>query len=372
MPAALGSADGLSMFVRAMTRPAPGTYVINNPQPGITPNMWGGAWQLGDQNLETPPPSGVNIALGSGEGRYVQNDYDYTQGYWWSEYQTQVGSYYEKILAPAFLTEAYNDFVSNSEDDFVDGRYKNLSYMSLYPNQIRRIFANLMATNSATQVNQQGGVAQIFTTAPYAMPASTANAANPITQTQYLPWDKYDPTDSTTTSLQYPSGAVLLDPLIGWEEQYPALINLFWFGPTALNMNLIDMLRVFSPGDAASLSIPTSEQVRYRDPLTGIEYVAKNYGTEWVNPAIGFQTAQGIGARMIQHANYLAQMAYQVTQPPDPVTGELTYDTDGEGNPIPLTTPQATNAAQFLKGYASNIDTVRQLTLFFGYGPLGH
>jgi hypothetical protein len=179
----------------------------------------------------------------------------------------------------------------------------------------------------------------------------------------------YDPTDPTTTNLQYPTGAVLLDPLIGWEEQYPALMNLFYYGPTSLNMNLIDMLRIFSPGDAATLSIPVTSQVRYRDPLTQIEYVAKNYGFENVNPDIGFATAQGIGARMIQHANFLAQLGYQVTQPPDPVTGELTYDTDGDGNPIPLATPQGTNAASFLKGYASNIDVVRQLTLFFGYGP---
>jgi hypothetical protein len=372
MPMALGSSDGLAMFIRAMTRPAPGAYTINAAQPGVTPNQWGGAWQLGDQGLETPPPSPVNVALGSGEGRFLHNDYDYTQGYWWSEYQTQVGAYYEKILAPVYLTEAYNDFVSNSEDDYVDGRYKNLSYMSLYPNQVRRFFANMMATNSATQVNQSGTVAQIFTTAPFAMQASTSGAANPLTQAQYLQWELYDPTDSSTTSLQYPNGAVLLDPLIGWEEQYPALINLFWYGPTALNMNVVDMTRIFSPGDAASLSIPESQQVRYRDPLTQIEYVAKSYGYENVNPAIGFETAQGIAARMIQHANFLANLAYQVTQPPDPVTGELTYDTDGDGNPIPLATPQGTNAAAFLKGYASNIDIVRQLTLAFGYGPLGH
>jgi hypothetical protein len=373
MPAALGSADALSMFVRAMTRPAPGTYVIQPAQAGVTPTAWGGAWQLGDQNTEAPQSSGVNIALGSGQGRFLHNDYDYTKGYWWADYQTQVGSFYEKALAPIYLTEAYNDFISNSEDDYVDGRYKNLSYMSLYPNQIRRIFANLMATNSATQVNQSGSVAQIFTSAPYAMPASTTNnTPNPMTQAQYLPWDKYDSTDDSTTNLQYPSGAVLLDPLVGWEEQYPALVFLFWFGPTALNMNLIDQMRIFSPGDAASLSIPTAQQVRYRDPLTGIEYVAKNYGTEWVNPAIGFPVAKSIGARMIQHANYLASLAYQVTQPADPVTGELTYDTDANGNPIPLPAAQAVSAATFLKGYASNIDTVRQLTYYLGYGPLGH
>jgi hypothetical protein len=371
MPAALGSADGLAMFIRAMTRPAPGAYVVNSKGNG-TPTQWGGAWQLGDQNSETPPSSPVNIALGSGEGRFIHNDYDYTKGYWWADYQVQVGSFYEKFIAPGMLTEAYNNFISNSEDDYVDGRYKNLSYMSLYPNQIRRVFANIMATNSATQVNQQGGVAQIFTTAPYAMPASTANAANPVTSAQYLPWDKYDSSDDTTLNLQYPQGAVLLDPLVGWEEQFPALINLFWFGPTALNMNLIDQMRVFSPGDAASLSIAPDQQVKFRDPLTGIEYVAKNYGTEWVNPDIGYAVSKSIGARMLQHANYLAALAYQVTGAPDPVTGELTYATDSSGQPIPTGTTQGQTAATFLKGYATNIDTVRQLTLFFGYGPLGH
>ena len=371
MPAALGSADALSMFVRAMTRPAPGNYVITGAGVG-TPNQWGGAWQLGDQNSETPPSSPVNIGLGSGEGRFIHNDYDYTKGYWWADYQVQVGSFYEKFIAPAMLTEAYNSFVSNSEDDYVDGRYKNLSYMSLYPNQIRRVFANLMATNSATQIDQQGAVAQIFTSAPYAMPASTANAANPITQAQYLPWDKYDPADDATMSLQYPKDAVLLDPLVGWEEQYPALINLFWFGPTALNMDLIDQMRIFSPGDAASLSIPADQMVKYRDPLTGIEYVAKNYGTEWVNPSLGFPVAKSIGARMLQHANYLAGLAYQTSGSPDPVTGELTYLTDSTGAALPTGTPAGQNAATFLKGYAANVDTVRQLTLFFGYGPLGH
>jgi hypothetical protein len=373
-PLAKASADGFAMFVRAMTRPAPGPYVVTpGGAPGGPPNPWGGAWQIGDSNSDSPPSSPINIALGNGQGRYVQNDYDYTQGYWWSEYQTQVGSYYEKLLAPMYLTEAYNQFVSNSEDDYVDGRYKNLSYASVYPNQIRRLFANLMATQSATQVLASGTVAQIFTLAPYALPAKTSAAnLNPQTEVQYLPWDKYDPNDSSTTQLTYPDGAVLLDPLVGWEQQYPALISLFWFGPTNWNMDLIDQMRIFSPGDAASLSIPVAAQVRYADPLTGIEYAAKNYGTEVVNPALGFPVAKSVGARMIQQANYLATIAYQVVGAPDPTTGELTYATDGEGNPIANSGPAAQYAATLLHDYASNIDVVRQLTLFFGYGPLGH
>ncbi|HXN32956.1 MAG TPA: hypothetical protein VN894_13895, partial [Polyangiaceae bacterium] len=163
----------------------------------------------------------------------------------------------------------------------------------------------------------------------------------------------------------------------GWEQQYPALINLFLFGPTSQSMDLVNQMRIFSLGDAATVSLSIDQQIRYRDPFSGIEYVAKgsgspDYGTEQINYAnIGFEVQKTIGARMLQHANYLAQLAYQVSGPADS-TGELTYLTDGNGNLVPNSGPAAQDAATMLKSYASNIDVVRQLTLFFGYGPLGH
>jgi hypothetical protein len=372
MPAALGSADAFSMFARAITRPGPGTYVVTQPSAGGPPNAWGQMWQLGNATSPNAPPSSlVNIALGNGQGRYSYNDYDYSQGYWWSEYQTQVGSFYEKVDAFEYLLQAYNDFVSNSPDDYIDGRYKNLNYSSLYPDQVRRLLANVMVAQSPTTTVDQGTTAQIFTVAPFAIPAvSTASNTNPLTQVQYLPWDKYDPNDPSTTSLAYPAGAVLLDPLLGWEEQYRALILEFFYGQTTLAMDTIDQLRIFSPGDAASLSIKPSQEVAYRDPATGIEYVAKNYGTETVNPAVGYATAKTVGSRMIQYANSLAQVAYQVAST-DPTTGELTYVADAQGNSVPNTAPAGLDAATLLKNFTTNVDVVRQLTLFFGYGPLG-
>jgi hypothetical protein len=89
-----------------------------------------------------------------------------------------------------------------------------------------------------------------------------------------------------------------------------------------------------------------------------------------VNPDIGFAVQKGIAARMLQQANYLAQNAYQVSLPPDPETGELTYDMDAQGNVIPLGTQQASDLATLLKNYASNLDVTRELTLFLGYLPL--
>jgi hypothetical protein len=372
MPLALGSADAFAMFARAITRPGPGPYVTTPPSPGGAPNPWGRVWRLGDPasvgNLA--PPNGVNIALGNGQGRYNFNDYDYTQGYWFSQYQKQVGSAYEKTDVVGFLLEAYNNFISNLPEDYIDGRYKNLNYASIYPQQVRRLLANVMVAQSPTPELDQSTVAQIYTIAPYSLPAATSPAnPNPITDVQYLPWDKYDPTDPSTTQLSYPPGAVLLDPLLGWEQQYRALIDAFTYAPTTLTMDFIDQIRIFSPGDAASLSIPTAQQVAYRDPTTGIEYVARNYGAETINPAVGYPAAKTIGSRMIQYANLLAQTAYQV-KTTDPTTGELVYVTDLQGNPVPNQSQTAQDAATMLRGFTANVDVVRQLTLFYGYGPL--
>jgi hypothetical protein len=359
MPMALGAADGFNMLVRAMTRPEPGQYSPVMTGPGGPPNPWGavGANQGGGVPF--------NVALGNGEGRFLQNDYDYTQGYWWSQYQIQAGSYYEKFEVPFYMTEAYNDFISNAKDDYIDGRYKNLSYVSLFPNQVRRIFANVMATQSATQELDQGSIAQIFTAAPFTVPGN--GGATATSTVQYLPWDKYDPSDPSTMQLQYPSGAVLLDPLVGWEQQYPALLHLFMYGRTSLSMDLVDQIRVLSAGDPGSDAL--GQQVRFRDPLTGIEYLAASYGREWVNPAIGFPVEKGIAARMLQEANYLAQQAYQVSQAPNSATGELTYDADAQGNVIPLPSQSAQDHATMLKNYVSDLDIARKLTLFRGYLP---
>jgi hypothetical protein len=369
MPMALASADGFAMFARALTRPGPGTYVVTQPSAGGAPNPWGRAWQLGDPASPNAPPSSlVNVALGNGQGRFLFNDYDYSQGYWWSEYQKQVGSFYEKADAFGYLLQAYNDFISNQPQDYIDGRYKNLNYASLYPDQVRRLLANVMVTQSPLPTLNQGQTGQFFTVAPYVLPAaSTVGDSNPMTDVQYLPWDKYVTSDPTTTTLNYPAGAVLLDPQLGWEEQYWGLIQEFFFGQTTLSMDFIDQLRIFSPGDAASLSIQPSQEVGYRDPATGIEYVAKNYGVESIN---GITTAKSVGSRMIQYANSLAQTAYQVasTQP----NGELSYVRDAAGNPVPNTGQAAQDAATMLKSYTTNIDVVRQLTLFYGYGPLSH
>lgn len=348
MPHAIAASDSLAAFVRILTRPEPGGYVLN---------ATGTAAEVSDaadlRALFTVP-------VGSGDGRFLHNDYDYSKGYNWGRYQTQVGSYYEKVYAVYFLLEAYNRFVQNNKRDYIDGRFLNLNYTSLYPEQMRRLFANLMQDDPTAL-------------GPYVDRQQVA--ANGNARVQYLPWEKYVPGDPGSTSMKYPQNATVLNPLVGWEAQFPALINAFYFGGTTLTMDWIQQMAVFSPGDLASFELPLSEQVRYTDPLTAVTYVARNYGSETLN---GATVARSSGARMLEYAARLAAEAYETDGPPDPVTHELTYRRDPvTREPIcKLTSGGVPDAAAceaakaHIRRYSSNLDTIRQVGAWFGYGPL--
>jgi hypothetical protein len=105
-PLALGSTVALDLYARILTRPDPGYYcpadVCGTMQPvGVDETVYMTDWAaLPDVYL-------YDFRVPLGDGRYINNDYDYAQGYFWSDYQTQVGSYYEKIWATYYLAEAY-------------------------------------------------------------------------------------------------------------------------------------------------------------------------------------------------------------------------------------------------------------------------
>ncbi len=355
MPLALGASDGLAMFARIMTRPEPGPYTVNLPD---DPTKTLPFAQALNNNFITLPAAAFNIAAGSGEGRYLHNEYDYTKGYYWSEYQKWAGSYYEKHLAVHFLTEAYNHFLSNSKQDYIDGRYKNLNYASIYPNQVRRLFSQVLQGDPMTY-------------GPYVVTTGTGGLdKNKVARVRYLPWETYDARNPSTQVLDYSADAYVLDPLVGWEQQYRMLMNVFWFGPSTLTMDMVDQARIYTPGGADAVTIDPSEQLRFKDPATGIIYYSRSYGKEMVNAKVGM-VQRSMGARMLEYANQLAATAY-VIQSVDPVTGEPTYKKDGSGQPICVDPLLCQASAQKLTSFVANLDVVRQLTRKYGYGPLGH
>jgi hypothetical protein len=143
-PLAMASTVAFDLYARILTRPEPGVFCDGTSAncAGTQPAGLDLALFIADP---TPLPANTyDFKLGLGAGRYVHNDFDYSKGYWWADYQTQVGNYYDKIWATFYLSEAFDTFVSNAKEDFTDGRYKNVNFATVYPEQVRRLFANIL------------------------------------------------------------------------------------------------------------------------------------------------------------------------------------------------------------------------------------
>jgi hypothetical protein len=336
LPLAVGSSDGFAHFARVLTRPEPGNYGIFTDPTGAQFARPLDTFETTGSPTQRLTPA-FRVSPGAGQGRFINNDYDFDRGgYFWSDYQTRVGSTYEKQFAVEYMLEAYNRFVEVDRRDFVDGRWKNINYLTLYPEQTRRLLASVMQSN-------------LQISGPHVIPPPPplTGEPTPFAQVEYPAWEKQD-------DVARPAGAVPVDPIIGWEQQYPAIVSAFFFAPTALTMDMYDLMRVFVRGGPEDVAT-TRPVLTVRDPESGIEYGALDYGTEVL---AGRTVPRGIGARMVQYARELIPQAYELAGA-DPV-----YD-----NGKPRVKDLAT--AVRLRRFIANLAVVRQVAVAFGPGPLG-
>jgi len=364
---ALASSMGFEEFIKVLTRPEPGAYRFSRSRDlsdTCTNKSYAEVSEYYADDLcknesATTPPA-FTLKVGQGV-RYMHNEYDYSKGYEWSSYLKWVGSYYEKVYVTFFLTEAYNNFLQNSRDDYVDGRDRNINYARIYPEQMRRLTASLMQNDSTLY-------------APYVLPQTTgfATSQDPV---QWLPLDRFTSSDPGTVSPVYPAGAVRINPLVGWEQQFPAIMYNYIYGSTTLTMDWANHLRVWYPDTDGALPVPMDQQIRYQDPISGIQYAARSFGRETI---AGRQVQRATGSRMLQYANDFAGTAFVILST-DPVTGQHTYQKSGVANePVCKSLPgvaaadqdvACTAAKKRIKYFSSNLDTMREIALYI-QGPL--
>ncbi|HEX7600230.1 MAG TPA: hypothetical protein VF316_01450, partial [Polyangiaceae bacterium] len=343
-PLGMASTVAFDLFARILTRPEPGVYCNGNSPdcigaqpPGVDVDMF-----LADS---TPIPKTVyDFHLGLGQGRYVHNDFDYAKGYWWSDYQTQVGSYYDKIWATYYLSEAFDSFISSSKEDFTDGRYKNVNFATVYPEQVRRLFANVFTGD----VGAYG-------------PWATATAVPNQTPDGALTYPQWHDAVNLGTR---PAGAKVVDPDFGFNEQLYAMVWGTMYFPTNWSQAWINDARITAlAGD--QITWPANQTYAFFSPKTGMTYRAHGVGTETL---FGKAHQKGVGARMLEWANRLVSLAYVVQtdvggNPVPNADGSLKLILDGQGQPQLLPDTAAEQAA--LQKYVDNIDIFRQLTSTF-------
>ncbi len=340
-PLAMGSTIAFDLFARILTRPDPGYYCPADVC-GVQP------WGVDEEVFASDPAPlpdlyTYDFSVALGDGRYLHNDYDYSQGYFWGDYQTQVGSYYDKVWALYYLGEAFDFFTSNAKEDFVDSRYKNVNFATVYPRQVKRLFSGLLTGDYATY-------------APWASPPANPADTPPITL-EYPFWS--DPVDIGPR----PANALLVDPAYGWNAQINAMVWGTMFFTTNWSSEFLHEARIQVSG--ADYVWPEAETFRFVDPKSGITYRARKFGTEDV---LGKTVQIGTGARILAWANHLLTIAYVVDRD---VNGDPILLPDGQPiltldlNGLPQLDPANAGAHLELARYVDTIDLYRQLILTF-------
>jgi hypothetical protein len=345
-PLAMGATVALDLFGRIVTRPEPGPYCeagnpdcVGSVQPyGVTEQLY----QVDGLPLPDIYPDFYDFSVPLGQGRWVHNDFDYSQGYWWSDYQMQVGSYYDKVWATYYLAEAFDYFTSNSKEDFVDGRYKNVNFATIFPAQVKRLYASILT-------------GELDTYAPW-VDVPPNNGTIPLGDIEYPPFHQLD------WGVR-PGGIKLVDPTNGWNEQIYAMVWSMMYFPTNWSMGWVHDAFITHEVDEVIWS--PAETYTFFDPASGRTYRARSTGTEMV---FGKTRQKAVGARMLEWANTLLAIAYlvdvdmngDVLLNPDG-TPVLTLDVDGK----PQKNPANPGADAVLARFVDNIDTMSQLGYAF-------
>ena len=346
-PLAMSGTVAFDLFARILTRPEPGYYYcLDRSDPNCAGDQpWGVDEAI--HVADTAPQPEVylyDFRVGLGDGRYLHNDFDYSKGYWWSDYQSQVGSYYEKVWATYYLAEAYDFFVSNSKDDFTDSRYKNVNFATVYPEQVRRLYNGLLTGDYASY-------------APWVVTLPNPSDTPEVTLA-YPDWHALE------GPAKRPSKAKLADPNYAWNEQIYAMLWGTMYFPTNWSYGFVNEARITAlPSEKPDW--PEAETVVFHDPESGLTYRAHATGTETV---LGAVHQRGAGARMLEWANKLLTVAYVVERDAkgEPVLGPdgapiLVLDTSGKA----VKDTDHAGADSVLRKYVTNLDMMRQLTATF-------
>lgn len=342
-PLATATSIAFDLFARILTRPEPGAYCSTGSAdcPGIQPPGLYDYIYTADP-YPVPGSTTYDFSIGLGKGRYVHNDFEYDKGYWWSDYQKQVGSFYDKTWAVYYLSEAFDSFISNAKEDFVDGRYKNVSFATVYPEQTRRLFAALLTGDVES----------------YAPAASGGDSADLV----YPEWHLASGVGTR------PASPRLVDPAFGWNEQLYAMVWGTMFFPTSWSDMFIADARITAL-ESEQITWPAAETITFVDPVTNITYRAHSTGTEKI---FGVDKEKSIGARMLDWANNLVFEAYECETD---AAGYYLLNADGtpklklkDGKPQENADYPGGVAA--LRRYVANLDVMRQLVRTF-VRPLG-
>jgi hypothetical protein len=336
-PYAVTQNDLFDFFARVITMPEPGDYAesaVHTP-PGSPLKIFDLA--SGGGAMTVPA-----FSIGIVDGRYVSEQFNNNLGGSW-DYQSfmdHAGFSAEKIYALLALVDGRPTLSTISRENALDGRNVRINFRSDLPQATDRLLGGLLAEDWASVAPHIVG-SGVQTPQAFSMTAATP---------------------------QRPLGAQVIFPNVGYKTQLGTVIYSLLFSRLNTDMTLANKTRLWIDGQVGQVTVPTTQQVRFTDPVSGYTYIASKFGDDPGLSGFGQAVDSGIASRMLAHANALLAVAYQTT-------GKVNEFGQPElaGTKPTLAGDPDTAAvnAQTLRQYIGVLDATRQVGNALGYGPLG-
>lgn len=352
----------------------------------------------GNQVIIPTGTTGFKDVVGIG-GQPMNPDIDVKKGYFYYDYLSQSGSYFQKEFSMLGLTSTYQ-FGGLAAIDWVDNRAKIFSLAEIFPDGFRRFVANSL-TGDPELLGFRIATDATGNTTPFTYKVDKDRY--PSLPLGFVSWW---PSKGTKTCFSYqgsqicgrddaidfqnskvitisgdkgfnnagaPKNSVPLDPMIGWELQQRIALYAMLQLPVFQTTEWQNMFRLFRSDNEDSpgvIGAETGSTIVFRDPFSGLKYTAKRYSSgDPANPGkpnytetIGGKAnlEKGISARVLQHANMLAAQAFELDKTNkggtgndkiinatgatgsdgiDDTTGELYYKLDAKGQLIVIVDP---------------------------------
>jgi hypothetical protein len=358
-PWLMAAPEIFDFFAGVLLRPEPGQYelVTNRPLPMETRPLF----DVPDNSNAEP-----QFEIGIVDGRFIGEEYDNTAGGSWDyhSYVRRAGAYPEKPLAAIMLTDTRPTFSSISRSLFLDGREFQLNFRNDMPRAYDRLLGGLLSED-------WDAVAMHVPPAPRIDADGNLTALAP----QLMPlWTNPTRTDPYGEPLR-PAGSRVLFPNIGYRQELPTVVYSMLFSSLNSDLTTIQKLRIWTEGGPEAVDVPEADRVRFRNPETGVVYVARRYERDRVD---GVETDRGIASRMLAHANLLLRDTYQVEldgngQPVRASDGSYRVVFDPTTRePVPANRDYQRNAEAVTRfhNYVGLIDATRYAARLLGYGTL--
>ncbi len=243
-----------------------------------------------------------------------------------SDFTMNAGSYYEKAWVPYLMAESEDNFISDSREDFVDGRYRAVSLADVFPEGYRRWLANSLTGDLDITALHIGASAPGQPAVDEEIQPDGTTVLWPSYPLGTITWWTKEPevcfpAAGTTVCNRYnaysnvgdafvpqaPPATMPIDPQIGWQAQKFLIAYTFLYIPENEKRAWLDMMRLWKLGTESDPGMPPEARIEWHSPVGDI-YVARRFGTEEI---FGKTVERGIGARVLEYCNSLMEDAYE-------------------------------------------------------------